>query len=55
MIQSVDSLKMEEDGVEPIEEDMIDIDEENKDDPNQSPQYAFEIFQYLKFREVSCF
>ncbi|PIK52675.1 cyclin B3 [Apostichopus japonicus] len=52
LIQSVDSLKMEEDGVEPIEEDMIDIDEENKDDPNQSPQYAFEIFQYLKFREA---
>ena len=29
-----------------------DIDEENKADPNQSPDYAQDIFNYLKEREV---
>ena len=29
-----------------------DIDEENKGDPNQSPIYAQDIFNYLKEREV---
>ena len=31
-----------------------DIDEEYKDDPNQSPVYAQDIFTYLKEKEV-CF
>ena len=34
------------------EADFVDIDEENKDDPNQSPQYAQDIFLYLKQKEV---
>ncbi|XP_022093413.1 G2/mitotic-specific cyclin-B3-like isoform X2 [Acanthaster planci] len=32
--------------------DFKDIDEENKDDPNQSPVYAQDIFNYLKEREL---
>lgn len=36
------------------EADFVDIDEENKDDPNQSPQYAQDIFLYLKQKEEAC-
>lgn len=47
---SEESITMQ-DVTEPIKEDIVNIDEENKNDPNQSPEYAFEIFQYLKARE----
>lgn len=49
---SEESITMQ-DVTEPVKEDIVNIDEENKNDPNQSPEYAFEIFQYLKAREVS--
>ncbi|XP_072034645.1 G2/mitotic-specific cyclin-B3-like [Amphiura filiformis] len=49
---AVAAISMDEDESEsPV---FVDIDEENKEDPNQAPVYARDIFTYLKEREEMC-